>query len=238
MGAEGFHVENAELIRVGGAQAQRLRVTDNLLAFQFSRDVPAVKKVAVSGGIGVGKSTISAALKPFALAFADADELARQVVAPGSPALADIRRRFGDDVFHSDGSLNRAVLARIVFSDESARADLESFTHPRIAQMAHEILDVPGFGFTVYDIPLLVNADDASAYDEVIIVAAPLEERLLRLEKRGLSRQDAQRRIEAQISDEQRRHFASIFVNNTGTSEDLAILGQRIAQEWLVDSCR
>lgn len=213
-------------MRVGGARAQRLRPMRAL-------PTQTPLRVAVSGGIGTGKSTFSAALRPFALAFADADEVAREVVAPGSGGLAQILARFGEQVTHADGSLNRAALAGIVFNDEAARADLEAITHPRIASRVRELLDVEGRGFTVYDVPLLLSDADVVPFHEVIMVCAPLEVRLERLELRGLAREDAQRRIEAQISDEQRRALATIVVENTGSPEDLAELAVKVATRWL-----
>lgn len=224
---ESFSPNAPVQMSVGAAHARRLA--------QPSRPVESKLplRVAVSGGIGAGKSTFSAALRPFALAFADADEVARRVVAPGTEGLEQIRQRFGDGVIQADGALDRAALAKIVFTDSSARADLEKITHPRIGATVEQILDVPGPGFTVYDIPLLVTSQDAAAFDEVIMVCAPLEDRVERLVIRGLSREDAKRRIEAQISDEERRALATILVENTGTSQDLAQLATIIAAQWL-----
>lgn len=224
---ESLSLNEPAQMSVGSARAWRLMPPSQ------PADTKLPLRVAVSGGIGAGKSTFSAALRPFALAFADADEVARRVVAPGTAGLEQIRQRFGEGVIQADGSLDRAALAKIVFTDSSARADLEKITHPRISATVEQILDVPGPGFTVYDIPLLVTSQDAGAYDEVIMVTAPMDERVERLMTRGLSREDAQRRIEAQISDEERRSLATILVENTGSSQDLGQLATLIATQWI-----
>lgn len=192
-----------------------------------------VRWVAVTGGIGSGKSTVAQALRPAALAFADADAIAREIVAPGTPALAEIVQRFGDEVVTVEGTLDRASLASLIFTDPAARADLETITHPRIAQRAHEILSTPsGVGFVVYDLPLLRTEHEAQLFDEVVVVTAPLESRLERLERRGMSRPDALARIDAQMSDEERVALATIVVSNDGTVKDLHALGAELAQSF------
>lgn len=192
---------------------------------------PHPRRVAVTGGIGSGKTTLAQAMRPYALAYADADQIAREIVEPGQPALKKIAERFGKDILFSDGSLNRAALAEIVFADPAARADLESITHPLIAQKAEEILNAPtGQGFVLYDIPLLRTAAEAEKFDEVILVTAPLHERVDRLAGRGLTREGALARINSQITDEERATFATQIVANDGTREDLHNEGIRIAR--------
>lgn len=195
-------------------------------------------RVAVTGGIGSGKTTLAQAMRPYALAYADADQIARDVVEPGQPALEMIAQRFGQDVLFSNGSLNRRALAELVFVDPDARADLESITHPLIAQRAEEILsNTAGEGFVLYDVPLLRTAEEAAQFDEVILVTAPLQARLERLEGRGLTSEDAQARIASQISDEERALFSTRIVTNNGTAEELMEQGRQIAEVLLgIDS--
>lgn len=214
----------------GGATARRMRHA----ASRPGR----ITRVAVSGGIGSGKSTLAYALKPWALAFADADQIARDIVAPGEPALQQIAQRFGAGVIGEDGSLDRAALAGLVFADARARFDLEGITHPRIAQRAHEILSTPevngvaGPGFVLYDVPLVRTYDEASVFDEVVMVTAPLEDRLERLVERGVSRDDALARINAQVSDEERESLATIVVANEGSVADLEAVARHMAGLW------
>lgn len=217
----------------GGARARRLRPARHTGAPSSERAVVTPVRVAVTGGIGAGKTALSQALCPHALSCADADQVAREIVAPGMPALQEIAQLFGSQVMNTDGTLNRQALAQIVFNDASARQELDRITHPRIAERVREILDVQGSGFTLYDIPLLVTAEEAARFDEVIVVTAPEKDRIERLQQRGLSKEDALSRIRSQITDEERIKLATILVENTGNAEDLATLGKEIALTWL-----
>ena len=153
----------------------------------------------------------------------DADRIAREVVEPGQPALAEIVARFGPGVRRPDGSLDRAALATIVFGDPAALADLNAITHPRIAARSRELLDAAAPGaVVVYDMPLLVEQRSAEGWDAVIVVEAPLDVRLERLVRdRGMTVEDARARIAAQAGDDERRAVADHVVVNSGSIADL-----------------
>lgn len=191
-------------------------------------------RLAITGGIGSGKSTFTRALAENGHVVADADLLARDVVAPGSQGLNRLTERFGSQILTPQGELNRAALAALVFHDEEARRDLNAITHPLIAQRAHEILSRAQVGqLAIYDVPLLTTTQEAEAFDAVIVVSAPEHLRVERLMARGLSAEDAQRRIAAQISDEQRARLATIWVENLGNAENLAALARGVETSWL-----
>nr|WP_246242896.1 dephospho-CoA kinase [Flexivirga aerilata] len=177
----------------------------------------------MTGGIGSGKSTVSARLTELGAVVIDADRLAREVVAPGTPGLAEIAVRFGDQVLQPDGSLDRAALGAIVFADPDARRDLERITHPRIADLtAQARAAAPREAIVVHDMPLLVETGLAGNYDLVLIVDAAEDVRLERLVRdRGMTPEDARARIAAQATDEQRRAVADVLLDNNGTREEL-----------------
>ena len=189
--------------------------------------------VAVSGGIGSGKSSVTASFKSLGALVADADVIAREILEPGWPALVQVAARFGDDLIREDGTLDRAGLARRVFAGEGADervAALNAITHPAIERRAWEILNAaPAGSLAVYDIPLLVEGDYADRFDAVVIVDAPVEERVARLEGRGVAPEDARARIRAQASSDQRRAIAHVWIDNCGSADDLA---QVCTQVW------
>jgi dephospho-CoA kinase len=180
--------------------------------------------VALTGGIGSGKSTVAALLEARGAVVVDADAVAREVVEPGKPAFEQIVERFGTGVLAADGTLDRPALGRVVFGDEAARKDLEGITHPAInEEFVRRIAGSPPDGIVVCDIPLLVESQQAAArnYGDVIVVEAPLEIRLDRLESRGVPRDDARARMKAQATDEERRAVATFVIDNGGTLADL-----------------
>ena len=193
--------------------------------------------VAVSGGIGSGKSSVTASFKSLGALVADADVIAREILEPGRPALAQVAARFGDDLIREDGTLDRAGLARRVFAGEGADervAALNAITHPAIERRAWEILNAaPAGSFAVYDIPLLVEGDYADRFDAVVIVDAPIEERVARLEGRGVAPEDARARIRAQASSDQRRAIAHVWIDNCGSADDLAQVCTQVWERWL-----
>ena len=151
----------------------------------------------------------------------DADAIAREVVEPGEPGLAAVVERFGPEVLDGDGRLDRPKLAALVFDDAAARADLNAIVHPRVAaETARRIAAAPLDAVVVLDVPLLVEAA-RSGYDAVVIVEAPEAVRLERLVGRGMSPDDARRRMEAQASDADRRRVADVILDNAGSEEDL-----------------
>lgn len=182
---------------------------------------PPALRVALTGGVGAGKSTLGHQLAEFGAHRIDADRIAREVVEPGSPGLAAIVARFGPSVLDGRHQLDRAVLGRHVFSDDAARADLDAILHPLIAERAErQMAAAPAGAIIVYEIPLLVETG-RTRFDVVVTVEADLQLRLSRLRSRGWTDADARARIAAQASDEQRRAIADEVVDNGGTPDRL-----------------
>ena len=193
--------------------------------------------IAVSGGIGSGKSSVTRIFASRGAVTADADAIARQILEPGEPALSEVARAFGGDLLKEDGSLDRALLASRVFGGEGAServARLNAITHPLIEARAWSILrGAPEGSLAVYDIPLLIEGDHADRFDAVVIVDAPIEERVKRLEGRGVAPEDARARIRAQASSEERRAIATIWIDNEGSSDDLEAVARLVYERWL-----
>ena len=179
-------------------------------------------RVGLSGGLGSGKSTVARMLADHGAVVIDADTVAREVVEPGTSGFDAVVARFGDAVV-ADGRLDRAALARIVFSDERARADLNAIVHPLVARRSEELsAAAPQGAVVVYDVPLLVESGRSERYDVVVIVLASEQVRLDRLAARGMDEADARSRIAAQASDEQRMAAADVLIQNDGTIDELA----------------
>lgn len=188
-------------------------------------------RVGLTGGIGAGKSAVSALLAAHGAVVIDADVLAREVVAPGTPGLAAVADAFGPGVLRPDGSLDREALGARVFGDLTARRRLEEITHPLIrAETARRVASLPPGAIVVHDVPLLVEAGLARAYDLVLVVEAPREVRLARLAARGLPRAQARVRMASQATDARRRAVADIVVDNGGTLDELR---ERVAEVWV-----
>lgn len=179
-------------------------------------------RVGLTGGIASGKSTVANELAHRGAVIIDADELAREVVEPGTPGLAAIVRRFGDGVL-AGGQLDRAALAKIVFADPQARRDLEEIIHPAVRRRAAELeAAVPHPSVIVHMIPLLVETGQESDFDLCVVVDVDHQTQLARLMARGpMSREEAESRIAAQATREQRLAAADIVVHNVGTINDL-----------------
>jgi dephospho-CoA kinase len=194
--------------------------------------------VGLTGGIGSGKSTVAALLTKRGAVLVDADLIARQVVEPGTPALAKLVERFGADILDADGSLDRGALAAKAFVDEESKKDLEAITHPAIGEeFLRQVAAAPADGIVVHDVPLLVESTRGYQYEAVIVVEAPQTTRLDRLEQRGVEREDAARRMGMQASDEDRRAVATWVLDNSG---DLAHLDAQVDAIWteLLDRAR
>jgi len=193
-------------------------------------------KVGLSGGIGSGKSTVSARLKAHGAVIIDSDLIAREVVGPGTSGLADIVERFGDEVLTATGGLDRAALGSLVFTDPGARADLEAITHPRIAQRTGDLFaQADERAIVVHDVPLLVEKSMGAGYHLVVIVGAPEHLRLRRLvDDRGMDPAHAQSRIDSQATDEARKATADVWLDNTGTTVDLQAAVDALWHERLV----
>ncbi|MGI8949499.1 MAG: dephospho-CoA kinase [Ornithinimicrobium sp.] len=193
-------------------------------------------RVGLSGGIGSGKSTVSARLAELGAVVVDGDRIAREVVAPGSPGLAEVVRRFGPEVLDADGALNRPALGAIVFADPDARRDLEAITHPLIAERGAELMAAaPAEAVVLHDMPLLVEKGMGSAYHLVVIVGADTDERLRRLvEERGMDPDQARQRMASQDDDAARRAAADVWLDNTGSVAALQAAVDRLWRERLV----
>jgi dephospho-CoA kinase len=186
-----------------------------------------VHVVGLTGGIGSGKSALSGVLRELGIPVVDADAVARRCVAPGTPGLAEIVDRFGPAIVLSDGSLDRAALARIVFADADARRDLEAITHPCIRAGIDAALDAlrrqprpPQFA--VVEHPLLVETGGHARVDTVVVIEAPIAARIERLVSgRGMSDDEIRGRIAAQADDAGRRAVADHVILNDGDLEAL-----------------
>jgi dephospho-CoA kinase len=180
-------------------------------------------RVGLTGGIASGKSTVAGRLVELGAVLIDGDALAREVVARGTPGLAQVVAEFGAELLTPEGDLDRPALGRIVFSDETARRRLEAITHPLIFERYAELeaAAAPG-ALVVHDIPLLAESGRADTFDEVIVVDTTPElqvERMLR--DRGWSREDAESRIAAQALPGDRLAIATYVIDNTGSLEEL-----------------
>jgi dephospho-CoA kinase len=180
-------------------------------------------KIGLTGGVGSGKSTVAAVLEKRGARIIDADQLAREVVQPGTAGLAAVVARFGARVVSPDGRLDRAALAEIVFADPVARADLNAIVHPLVRARARKLMaDAPLGTLIVYDVPLLVENKLADDFDAVVVVEAPRALRIARLIERGLTEPQARARMASQATDEQRRAIANYVLVNDGSTEELA----------------
>ncbi len=180
-------------------------------------------RVGLTGGIGAGKSTVSARLAAWGAVVVDADRLAREVVEPGSEGLAAVVDRFGPGILTDDGALDRPALGRIVFADAEARRALEAITHPRIAARTTELFDgAAPDAVVVHDVPLLVEKRMGPAYHLVVVVGAHEDIRADRLRAtRGMSEDEARARIGAQATDAERRAAADVWLDNDSTHDAL-----------------
>lgn len=182
-----------------------------------------VLRVGLTGGIGSGKSTVARLLAARGASIVDADAIAREVVEPGTPGLSEVVEAFGPTILTGDGALDRAALAERVFGDPGDRSRLEAITLPRIAQVAaHRMEEAGPGGVAVYDVPLLVEQAMEDLFDCVLVIETPPVLRLARLQSRGLSRQETDRRMAGQADDEERRRVADVLLLNNGAETDLA----------------
>ncbi len=193
-------------------------------------------KVGLTGGIGSGKSWVSARLASHGAVVVDADLLAREVVAGGSPGFERVVARFGPQVVGPDGRLDRQALGRRVFADAADLADLNAIVHPLVGERASTLIEQAeraGVPMVVHDVPLLVENGLANSYDVVVVVDAPVEVQLSRLVRdRGMSRADALARIAQQSTRDVRLAAADEVLDNGGTLDELAdqvdLLWQRL----------
>lgn len=181
--------------------------------------------VALTGGIAAGKSTVAAELASCGAVVVDADQLAREAVAPGSPGLAAVVAEFGRDLLTPAGEMDRSALGAVVFGDDSARLRLEAIIHPRVHRLSHERFSAAREAdpdvIIVYDVPLLVEAKRTEEFDAVIVVEAPDEVRINRLVSlRGMTRGEAVARVAAQATNAERRALADYLIDTSRSLED------------------
>ncbi|MFI1756178.1 dephospho-CoA kinase [Streptomyces sp. NPDC020571] len=188
-------------------------------------------KVGLTGGIGAGKSEVSRLLVEHGAVLIDADRIAREVVAPGTPGLAAVVEAFGEDVLAEDGSLDRPKLGAIVFADPQKLAVLNGIVHPLVGERSRALEEAAAEdAVVVHDVPLLTENGLAPLYDLVVVVdAAPATQldRLVRL--RGMTEQDARARMAAQATRKQRREIADLVVDNDVPLEELR---RRVKEVW------
>jgi len=182
-------------------------------------------RIGLTGGIGAGKSTVSATFNECGGIIVDGDVIAREVVEPGTEGLAALVDAFGDDILLADGALNRPALAAKAFVDDDQRAKLNGIVHPLVGKRRSEIIAaVSDDAVVVEDIPLLVETGIAPLFPLVVVVYADVETRVKRLvELRDMPEADARARIAAQAPDEQRRAIADVLLDNSGSEAELVV---------------
>jgi dephospho-CoA kinase len=192
--------------------------------------------VGLTGGIGSGKSTVAGRLAEHGAVVIDSDRLAREVVAAGTEGLAEVVAEFGADVLTADGSLDRAKMASIVFADDTARVRLNAIVHPRIAARTTALLhEAAPDAIVVHDVPLLVENGLAPGYHLVLVVDAPVEQRVRRLVvSRGMGEQDVRARIGAQAGEDARRAVADVWLDNSGTPDQIVAVADDLWADRLV----
>lgn len=177
--------------------------------------------IALTGGIGAGKSLVAQYFSELGARVVDADQLSRVAIERGSEGFDEVLLRFGESILR-DGDIDRKALAEIVFADPSARADLEAIIHPRVRELFNDVVaDLAPDETLIYEIPLLVESNAAANFDLVITVEADLEIRKERLRKRGMFISEIERRIAAQASREEREAQADHVITNDGDEDAL-----------------
>ncbi|GLW22413.1 dephospho-CoA kinase [Microbispora triticiradicis] len=190
-------------------------------------------KVGLTGGIGSGKSEVSRRLAARGAVVVDADKIAREVVEPGTPGLAQIVAAFGEEVLRPDGTLDRERLGSIVFADTEKLRVLNGIVHPKVGERSEQLQrEAPDDAVVVYDVPLLAENNLAPLYDVVIVVDTPDDLRLERLlRSRGMPEADARARIAAQASREDRLRIADIVIGNSGSLDELDAQVDKVWQD-------
>ncbi|WP_432162926.1 dephospho-CoA kinase [Streptomyces tendae] len=188
-------------------------------------------KVGLTGGIGAGKSEVSRLLVEHGAVLIDADRIAREVVAPGTPGLAAVVAAFGEDVLAEDGTLDRLKLGSIVFADPDRLAVLNGIVHPLVGERSRALEEAAAEdAVVVHDVPLLTENGLAPLYDLVVVVDADPATQLDRLVRlRGMTEQDARARMAAQATREQRREIADVVVDNDVPLDELR---RRVKEVW------
>ncbi|MEI8222157.1 MAG: dephospho-CoA kinase [Actinomycetes bacterium] len=177
--------------------------------------------VALTGGIGSGKSLAGQFFADLGAIVVDSDQLSREVIERGTPGFDEVLLRFGDEIL-TNGDIDRKKLAAIVFEDEESRIDLEEIIHPLVRKSFEKLVESASEGdIVINQIPLLVETDGAERFDRVITVISSLEKRKERLKLRGLPTYEIEKRLAAQASDDERIEISDYVVENNGTEDDL-----------------
>jgi dephospho-CoA kinase len=191
-------------------------------------------KVALTGGIGSGKSLVGEYLEELGAVVIDSDELARSVIERGSPGYEEVLAVFGDEIL-SEGEIDRKKLAARVFSDEPARKQLEAIIHPRVRETAEKLTrNLGADAIVVNQIPLLFETDGAKRFDYVITVECAEGTRVERLKERGMKEYEISKRMQAQASDEQRASIADFVLKNEGSIDQLQREVQKMWESQLL----
>jgi dephospho-CoA kinase len=195
-----------------------------------------VRKVGLTGGIGSGKSTVSRLLASYGAWVIDADLIAREVVAPGTPGLAAVVEAFGAAVAPG-GVLDREALGAVVFGDDEQRAVLSGILHPLIGARSAELwaqAEAAGASVLVHDVPLLVENQMMAMYDDVVVVDVDPEVQVRRLvDLRGMTEHDARQRIAAQVDRPTRLAAATVVLHNDGSLADLTAQVEALWSQWV-----
>ncbi len=199
-----------------------------------------MKVIGLTGGIATGKSIVTSLLRELGAKVVDADQLAREIVQPGQKAWQDILRVFGSDILHGDQSINREKLRKIVFNDVEARKRLNSITHPQIRKLAQEKiaqLDAAGTEVTVYVAPLFFENKVHLWLRPVILVSCDLATQKKRLRERdGLSDEQIENHLRAQMSLEEKKKLADIVIDNSGELHELKRQVEKVWEELIATS--
>ncbi len=181
-------------------------------------------RVVLTGGIATGKSHVLERLAAAGVPTSDADRWAHDAIAPGGPAWQDVRDRFGPEVIDADGRVDRRRLGAIVFADDAARADLNAIVHPRVRSAISDWFDElerrPTHRFGVVAIPLFFESARTESFDRVIVTACERSAQVARVVARGFSRDEAERRIAAQLPTEEKVRRADYVIRTDGTLDD------------------
>ena len=178
-------------------------------------------RVALTGGIGSGKSLVGEILEELGALVIDSDQLAREVIERGSPGYEEVVTAFGDSIL-SEGQIDRSKLAAVVFNESDLRKKLESIIHPLVREVAEKLArKLPSGAILINQIPLLVESDGAKRFDYVVTVSADEEIRRERLRLRGLKDYEITQRMAAQVSDSEREKIANYIIRNNGSIDEL-----------------
>ena len=191
-------------------------------------------KIALTGGIGSGKTTVSDYFRKLGVPVIDADETSHEVTQAGEPAVQKISDAFGDSVLDCDGNLDRTALRNIVFGDPESRKLLESILHPEIRRRMNETASRTKSPYCLFSIPLLIETDQHTSYDRILVVEASEDRRRSWIQARSdLTQNEITAILSAQVSDEQRRHAADDLLMNDGGIDDLHARIERLHQTYL-----